>query len=106
LDERIGHELGGVGPCAWWNSLFDESNRSGTSAGRWLFYHLVQRFIKADIPIIFLAFPRLTYDADYLFDKLRPVLPLTVDHQMACSAHQSIADPAKVRIGSEIESEI
>jgi hypothetical protein len=68
------------------------------------FHHLVQRLVEADIPIIFLAFPRLTKDPDYLFDKLRPVVPATVDHTMVCSAHQRVTDPAKVRIGAEIEA--
>lgn len=69
------------------------------------FHHLVQRLIAADIPIIFLAFPRITEDADYLFERLRPILPPTVDRAMAGSAHHRLAEPAKVRIGNEINAE-
>jgi hypothetical protein len=68
------------------------------------FHHLLQRLIAADIPIIFLAFPRFIDDATYLFEKLRPILPRLVDHKTACSAHQRVADPAKVRVGKEIEA--
>jgi hypothetical protein len=66
------------------------------------FHHLVQRLIAADIPIIFLAFPRLAEDGEYLFDKLRPVLPQTVGRQEACDAHRRVADLAKVRVGNEL----
>ena len=66
------------------------------------FHHLVQRLVAADIPIIFLAFPRLVADATYLFNKLRPILPNTIDLEVACRAHRCTADPLKVRIGTEI----
>jgi hypothetical protein len=69
------------------------------------FHHLVQRLVAAEIPIIFLDFPRLTKDGSYLFNKLRPVLPESVDHETACWAHQRVADPTKVRIGAEIKAE-
>jgi hypothetical protein len=68
------------------------------------FHHLVQRLVAAGVPIIFLAFPKLTEDATYLFEKLRPILPQTVDHRTACSAHRRVADPAKVRVGAEISA--
>ncbi len=68
------------------------------------FHHLVQRLVVAGVPIIFLAFPRLTEDATYLFEKLRPILPQTVDQKTACSAHRCVVDPAKVRVGIEIEA--
>ena len=68
------------------------------------FHHLVQRLIAADIPIIFLAFPRLAEDSDYLFDRLRPVLPDNIDRQAARDAHRRIADLAKVRVGSELDA--
>ena len=68
------------------------------------FHHLVQRLVVADVPIIFLAFPKLTEDPTYLFEKLRPILPQTVDHRIACSAQRRVVDPAKVRVGTEIGS--
>ena len=66
------------------------------------FHRLVERLIKADIPIVFLAFPRLVEDREYLFQKLRSVLPATIDEQAARDAHQRASDPAKVRIGAEL----
>lgn len=39
------------------------------------FSSLVEALVRNDIPMTFLAFPRLTGDADYLFDKLSPLLP-------------------------------
>jgi hypothetical protein len=68
------------------------------------FHHLVERLVAANIPIIFLSFPKLIEDAKYLFDKLCPVLPPTVDYDAACFAHRRVADKAKVRVGAEIEA--
>ncbi len=68
------------------------------------FHHLVQRLVAADVPTIFLSFPRLTDDATYLFEKLRPILPQTIDSKIACSAHERVVDPAKIRVGTEIGS--
>lgn len=68
------------------------------------FHHLVQRLVAADVPATFLAFPRLVEDANYLFDKLRPLLPPTTDEAVARAAHGRVADRAKVRIGAEIEA--
>jgi SAM-dependent methyltransferase len=70
------------------------------------FHRLVERLIKADIPIVFLAFPRLVEDWEYLFQKLRPVLPAAIDEQAARDAHQRASDPAKVRIGAEVAAGI
>jgi SAM-dependent methyltransferase len=66
------------------------------------FHRLVERLVKADIPILFLAFPRMVEDWQYLFQKLRPVLPPTIDEHTARDAHQRASDPAKVRIGAEL----
>ena len=66
------------------------------------FHHLVQRLVAADIPIIFLAFPRFIEDAAYLYDKLQPVLPWGLDHQRAQAAHQRLADRAQVRVRREV----
>ena len=68
------------------------------------FHHLVQRLIAADIPIIFLSFPRTTEDGCYLFEKLRPILPYTVDRESAYSAHRRVAEPPRVRVAAEIRA--
>jgi len=67
------------------------------------FHHLVQRLVAADIPIIFLTFPRLIEDADYVFDKLHTLLPAAIDRRTARAAHQRVTDSAKVRVGDEVD---
>jgi hypothetical protein len=69
------------------------------------FHRLVERLVQADVPIIFLAFPRLVEEADYLFDKLKPVLPAEITREQARRSHQSIADPDLVRVGRELRQE-
>lgn len=57
------------------------------------FHRLVQRLVKADVPVVLLDFPRLALDADYLFYKLRRFIPATITQ--ARDAHAAIADPEK-----------
>jgi len=66
------------------------------------FHHLVQRLTAADIPIILLDFPRLVTDAGYLFRKLRPCLPAGIAEDAALAAHAAMADPGKLRVGTEL----
>jgi len=68
------------------------------------FARLVQRLVKADIPLVLLDFPRIVEDADYLFDKLRPYLPEAADRDAAREKHRAIADPEKVRVDRERSS--
>jgi len=67
------------------------------------FHQLLDRLVKADIPVILLAFPRLIEDPDYLFRKLSPILPGTITAEFANAAHAGTADRAKVRIGKELD---
>jgi hypothetical protein len=64
------------------------------------FHRLVQRLVRADIPVVLLDFPRLAQDADYLFGKLRRFVPAT--RKQAREAHAGIADPEKIRVGREL----
>lgn len=68
------------------------------------FHHLVERLVRADVPLVLLDFPRLVLDAEYVFAKLAPLLPLapTVDAARAREVHRSLADAGKVRIGAEL----
>jgi hypothetical protein len=66
------------------------------------FHHLIERLVQADVPIIFVAFPRLAEDADYLYARLRPLLPEAVTLDAARTAHRRIADAAKIRIEGEL----
>jgi hypothetical protein len=66
------------------------------------FHHLVQRLTAADIPVILLDFPRLATDAGYLFRKLQPCLPPGIAEEVARAAHAALADPGKLRVGTEL----
>lgn len=67
------------------------------------FHHLVERLVRANIPIVFLHFPRFAVDADYLFSALAPVLgQVTAD--MAREAFARTAMPQKVRTTHELKS--
>jgi len=65
------------------------------------FYTLVERLVRADIPLVLLAFPRMVEDAAYLYERLRPVLPGSVDRAAALAAHARVADTGAVRVGRE-----
>jgi hypothetical protein len=66
------------------------------------FHRLVDRLAAADVPMLFLSFPRFIEDADYLYRRLRSVLPCTVTREVALRAHAAVADAGKVRIGAEL----
>src|SRR6185437_14260486 len=65
----------------------------------------IEQLVQAEVPIIFLAFPRLVQDADYLFEKLRPILPKEISPEQARDAHRRLADKDKVRVGAELGQE-
>lgn len=66
------------------------------------FHRLVHRLIEAEVPMHLLAFPRFVEDADYLYRRLRPLLPSQVTLAQARRVHAQLADPAKVRVGVEL----
>jgi hypothetical protein len=68
------------------------------------FHHLLERVVRADVPLVLLDFPRLVLDADYLFERIAPVvsLPPGMDLAQARNVHRRVADASKVRIDSEL----
>jgi hypothetical protein len=64
------------------------------------FHRLVQRLVRADVPVVLLDFPRLAQDADYLFAKLQRFV--SGSRKEARAAHASLADPEKIRTGREL----
>jgi hypothetical protein len=66
------------------------------------FHHLVNRLVLAEVPVIFVAFPRLVQDADYLFDKLRPLIPASITLEQARRSHSRTADASLARVGREL----
>nr|WP_294502529.1 hypothetical protein [uncultured Rhodopila sp.] len=91
--EHVGHTPGGM---VFSTSPVDQARLLAVG-----FHHLLERLVKADIPLIFLAFPRLIEDPAYLFSKLRPVLPDTISVEAGLAAHRATAEPSKVRVGGE-----
>lgn len=69
------------------------------------FHILVERLTKAEVPFIFLHFPRFALDGDYLFRTIRKLLP-DVSEERSSEAFDLTSDPTKIRIGmSEEEQE-
>jgi len=66
------------------------------------FHKLLERLVAAEIPVVFLSFPRFTEDAAYLFRVLRPLLPPDIDEARAARVLAELADSAKVRVGDEL----
>jgi hypothetical protein len=66
------------------------------------FHRLVDRLTASDVPMLFLNFPRFVADADYLYERLQPVLPPAVTREAARAAHAALADGSKVRMGQEL----
>lgn len=65
------------------------------------FARLVQRLVRANIPIVFLDFPRIVEDPDYLYEQVRSFIPKSVDREAARKCHLLLADPDKVRVANE-----
>jgi len=66
------------------------------------FHRLVNRLVLAEVPLIFVAFPRLVQDADYLFGKLRPLIPASITLEHARRSHRRTADASLPRVGREL----
>ncbi|WP_213952844.1 hypothetical protein [Variovorax sp. dw_954] len=66
------------------------------------FHHLLHALVRHEVPVVFLDFPRLVEDAQYLYRSLHPVLGDKVDRKRALAEHARLAAPGKVRIGREL----
>jgi hypothetical protein len=66
------------------------------------FHLLIERLVRADVPIVFLDFPRLVDDHDYLYDALGRYRPAHVGRDEARHAFERIADARLVRIEREL----
>lgn len=65
------------------------------------FHQLVERLVHADIPLVFLAFSRVVADAEYLHQKLAPLLA-DVTAEQARVAHRVTFTAEKIRVGPEL----
>jgi len=68
------------------------------------FHETVRTLVQKDVPIIFLDFPRLVNDGEYLWAKLSPILRDRINREAAIAAHAKLALPSKVRVGEELGS--
>ena len=66
------------------------------------FHRLIERLTRAEVPMLFLDFPRLAQDPAYLFARLGSLLPAGSTIAQAEAAHAATADATKIRIGSEL----
>ncbi|MFX1716116.1 hypothetical protein [Paraburkholderia sp. A1RO-5L] len=66
------------------------------------FHQVIHALVHKDVPIVFLDFPRLVTDGDYLFEQLRPVIGSKVSWETAIEAHRKTARPEFVRTGNEL----
>ncbi|RUW61450.1 hypothetical protein [Mesorhizobium sp. M7A.F.Ca.US.008.03.1.1] len=66
------------------------------------FHNLVWRATEAEVPVHFLAFPRMVEDKEYLLHALRPILPHGTTAERAYQAHARTADLTKIRVGKEM----
>jgi len=60
------------------------------------FHILIERFVAADLPILFLHFPRIVHDHSYLFQKLQSFFPANVTAESANDAFRQVVDVTKV----------
>ncbi len=65
------------------------------------FHTLIERLVAAEIPMVFLDFPRLARDPVYLFRQLRGVLPAGTTEAAVVAAHGRIAEEGKIRAEAE-----
>ncbi len=70
------------------------------------FHHLVERLVKAEVPIYLVAFPRFAEEPEYLYRALNGCLPSSVTKEAAIAAHNKLVDRKKVRVKKEIGGEI
>jgi hypothetical protein len=66
------------------------------------FHQLIEQLVQADVPVLFLAFPRFTSDPDYLYRKLAPLLPIDIDITRARKVHATTFKAEKVRVEREL----
>ena len=65
------------------------------------FTRLVQALVKRDVRLIFLDFPRIVEDAEYLYYKLKDFIPASVDLRTAAETHTRVANKEGARVSKE-----
>jgi hypothetical protein len=65
------------------------------------FHQLIERLVRADVPVLFLAFPRFATDPDYLYRRIAPLLPVAVNIAQAREVHAATFEASKIRVERE-----
>jgi hypothetical protein len=66
------------------------------------FHKVVEAAVRHDVPMTLLDFARLTQDARYLFEKLRPHLPPSLSAEAAAAIHDELAKGENNRTEDEL----
>ena len=66
------------------------------------FHRLVETLVRHDIPLVFLHFPRLASDPEYLFEKLAFILPADTTLERVRCAVARVSEAENIRVEQEI----
>ena len=69
------------------------------------FHQVIHALVGRRVPIVFLDFPRMVEDGEYLYEQLKPYLGSAIYQEAALELHRSLANPDLVRVGSELNPE-
>jgi hypothetical protein len=67
------------------------------------FARLVEVLIHHEVPVLLLDFPRFVTDRQYLFERLRPLLPADITADAFHQRVGPVVDPSKVRVEGELK---
>lgn len=70
------------------------------------FHQVIHALVGRGVPIVFLDFPRMVEDGEYLYEQLKPYLGSAIDQDAALQLHRSLANPDLVRVGTELNHEL
>jgi hypothetical protein len=68
------------------------------------FHRILERLLDTDTPLFLLKFPRFVEDAEYCYERLKPILPIEVDRRSFAEIHRALVDPSSVRVEAELQT--
>jgi uncharacterized protein YoxC len=67
------------------------------------FHYLINKLVEADIPIVFLSFPKLAEEENYVYDRLKDFLPKSLTREKAVKEFNKLSDKSKIHFkGSDL----
>ena len=100
LDEAFAHRGSAAGGCLVSLEPIDQARLLATG-----FHHLIERLVALDVPVVFVGFPRLADDPDYLYSKLIQFMP-GVSADQARTIHNEVVEPDKIRVDAELLDDV